>query len=343
MRTIQRQLLREVLDVVPVHDAAHGFRSGRSVLTFAGPHVGQPIVVHLDLSTFFAGIPAPRIAGLFRLLGYADPVVSLLTGLTTTVTPYAARHRLVGDPDPARQRLRHLLAGPHLPQGAPTSPALANLIAYRLDARLAGLAHDLGIAYTRYADDLAFSGPRWIGEAVPRIAAGIAAAEGFRLNPRKIRVSGRAGPQRLTGLVVNDRLNTPRREYDALRALLHNCGRYGPVSQNRDGHADFRAPPGRPGLLGRRGQPEPRRQAAGGVRPDRLDRTAGDREVQRGAARSSEVASRPGARSPATSLARMAAVLTPQAQDFPRWYQDVVAKAELAENGPVRGTLIIRP
>lgn len=239
LRELQRRVLHEVLDVVPPHDAAHGYRAGRGVLTFAAPHVGRPVLCHLDLSAFFAGITAARVAGVFRLLGYADPLARVLAGLTTTITPAGECRRLLPGAD--RARLRHLLRAPHLPQGAPTSPALANLVAYRLDARLAGLAHSLGISYTRYADDLAFSGPQWIGDRLPPVVAGIVAAEGFTMNVRKIGVRGRSGAQRLTGLVVNDRLNTPRDEYDVLRAILHGCVVRGPAGENRADRPDFRA------------------------------------------------------------------------------------------------------
>ncbi|MGI8869026.1 MAG: reverse transcriptase family protein [Mycobacteriales bacterium] len=239
LRAAQRLVLREVVAAVPAHDAAHGFRSGRGVASFAAPHVGRPVVVHLDLVAFFAHVTAPRVAGIFRMIGYDAPVARLLAGLTTTATPYAmARHLL---PGPDRAGIRAALAVPHLPQGAPTSPALANLAAYDLDARLAGLAAKLGIGYSRYADDLAFSGPAYIGELVPRIVAGIVAAEGFRLNVRKMHVARRSGAQRLTGLVVNDRLNTPRTEYDVLRATLHRCALHGPAAENRAGVEDFRA------------------------------------------------------------------------------------------------------
>jgi retron-type reverse transcriptase len=149
--------------------------------------------------------------------------------------------RSTGDPD-VRRRLLSRLVHQHLPQGAPSSPALANAVAYRLDARLAGLAADLGATYTRYADDLAFSGPQTL--PLHRLLPGIrliAAAEGFRVRPDKTRVAAAHQRQRLTGLVVNTAPAVPRNEYDALRALLHNCARTGPEAQNRAGHKDFQA------------------------------------------------------------------------------------------------------
>jgi retron-type reverse transcriptase len=132
----------------------------------------------------------------------------------------------------------------HLSQGAPTSGALANLAAYRFDVRLDAFARAIGASYTRYADDVALSGStelaRNASSAVARIAA-IAHDEGFAINFRKTRVMVRAGRQRVAGVVVNDKLAVSRVEVDRLRAILHNCIRSGPSTQNRENHADFRA------------------------------------------------------------------------------------------------------
>jgi hypothetical protein len=134
-----------------------------------------------------------------------------------------------------------LLGAAHLPQGAPTSPALANLCGFRLDRRLAGLAAAIGLRYTRYADDLAFSGDLSLAATRTFVATitDIASDEGFRINARKTRIRGRGDRQSLAGLVVNAAPAVARDEYDALRALLHNASRTGLAEQNHAGHADF--------------------------------------------------------------------------------------------------------
>jgi RNA-directed DNA polymerase len=160
-----------------------------------------------------------------------------------------------------------LLATPHLPQGAPTSPALANLSAYRLDCRLAGLADAFGAIYSRYADDLAFSGGTAVLSRAPWLrwaVAAIVAAEGFRLNERKAALAIRAGRQRVCGIVVNARTNAPRDDYDRLRAALHEAATRGPAAANRDRVPDLRAH-----LLGRIGWVE----ALSPARGTRLRRT----------------------------------------------------------------------
>ena len=108
---------------IPVHDAAHGFVRGRSARTHAAVHVGRRVVVRLDLEDFFAGVTAARVYGIFRTAGYPEAVAHTLTGLCTNVVP-------VDESVAAGSRLARRLATPHLPQGAPTSPALANLAAF---------------------------------------------------------------------------------------------------------------------------------------------------------------------------------------------------------------------
>ncbi|MGA5300433.1 reverse transcriptase family protein [Nucisporomicrobium flavum] len=237
LRAVQRRLLDDVLGRLPVHPAAHGFVPGRGPHTFAAAHAGQPVVVRLDLAAFFSTITAGRVYGLLRTAGYPEPVAHTLTALVTTRTPAAV---LRNAPD---WRTAALLRHPHLPQGAPTSPALANLLAYRLDRRLSGLAARFDATYTRYADDLAFSGPLTGGVAGRLVAAAttVVAAEGFRVHPGKTRIRGRADRQLLTGLVVNDRPAVPRAEYDHLRAVLHDAARNGLAAADRDGRADFAA------------------------------------------------------------------------------------------------------
>jgi hypothetical protein len=132
---------------------------------------------------------------------------------------------------------------PHLPQGAPTSPALANLCAYRLDCRLVGLAKSAGASYTRYADDLAFSGGAEFEKGVERFSvhvAAIAMEEGFRVHHRKTRIMRQGVRQHLAGMVVNRHLNVARSDFDRVKAILTNCVRLGCESQNRTGHPQFR-------------------------------------------------------------------------------------------------------
>jgi RNA-directed DNA polymerase len=144
----------------------------------------------------------------------------------------------------AHREARAMYARPHLPQGAPTSPAIANMCLYRADCRLFGLAESAGARYTRYADDLAFSGGEQFDRHVKRFAAHVAAIlheEGFAVHHRKTRIMRQGVRQHLAGVVANQRLNIRRADFDRLKAILTNCALHGPASQNRGEHRDFRA------------------------------------------------------------------------------------------------------
>jgi len=245
LRRIQRLLLDELLSHIPPHEAARGFRPGGSVQSYAAPHAGRPVVLRLDMESFFASVSVARVYGIWRSAGYPEPVAHRLAGLTTSVLPLAAWRAVPRPAEPllaAHWRLGRRLAAPHLPQGAPTSPALANLAAFGLDVRLTALARSWGGRYTRYADDLAFSGgPGWRNgtSRLLDVIEDVVRDEGFRLNPRKTGVMPRGGRQTLGGLVVNDRPRVARKEVDLLRAILHNCRVHGPSSQNRADVAAF--------------------------------------------------------------------------------------------------------
>jgi RNA-directed DNA polymerase len=250
LKEIQRWLLHKILDHVPVHRDAHGFTRGRSVIGHARRHTGHEVLLALDLRDFFASIAAGRVYGTFRTIGYAPAVAHVLTGLCTNVVPQTvwevvSRTTTPGDrARGARFTLGRRLATPHLPQGAPTSPALANLAAFGLDRRLAGLARSLDLSYSRYADDLTFSGSarlRRQRRSIEALIVQIAHEEGFAINADKTALRSRGSRQTVCGIVVNGRPNITRIEYDRLRALLHNAARTAPAAQNRARLPDFEA------------------------------------------------------------------------------------------------------
>jgi hypothetical protein len=184
------------------------------------------------------------VQAVFRTAGYPEPVANFLGGLCTNAAPRELFARADSSPDRlAVMEARQMYERPHLPQGAPSSPALANICAYRVDCRLSGLAKAAGAVYTRYADDLAFSGAGPFERCVERFAdhaGAILLEEGFRVHHRKTRIMHRGVRQYLAGLIVNQHLNVPRADVDRLKATLTNCVRYGPERQNREGHPEFR-------------------------------------------------------------------------------------------------------
>ena len=245
LRHVQRTLLQGVLALVPVNDAAHGFIPGRSAITGASRHVDSDIVICLDLTTFFARVTAGRIYGTLRQSGFSEPVAHTITGLcTNAVPPRVLAAMPQGGSSDERFALRRALAGTHLPQGAPSSPMVANLAIRRLDSRLTGWAAAVGATYTRYADDLAFSGGEMLAkrpDAFVRGARRIVEDEGHSVNAKKTRLRRRGVRQTVTGIVVNQRTNVSRADYDRLKATIHNCVTLGPATQNRAHVGDFRA------------------------------------------------------------------------------------------------------
>lgn len=250
LKRVQRQILHTLLDQVPVHEAAHGFTAGRSVKTHAASHVGKAVVIRFDLRDFFGGVGAAQVNAVWRTLGYPEGVARSLTTLCTHRTAGMVIERLRDDGGLDWMGAKRL-ASAHLPQGAPTSPALANLCAFNLDLRLEGLAWVFGASYTRYADDLVFSGSEPLRRQFRALHAWVAEVvrdEGFALHPDKTRCLPRHQRQRVTGVVVNVRPNVPRDDFDRLKACLHQSVLHGPASQNKERLADFRSH-----LLGRIG------------------------------------------------------------------------------------------
>lgn len=246
LREIQRRILREIIRLVPAHEAAHGFVRGRSCITYATPHVGKLMVLRMDLRNFFASVAESRINALFQTLGYPEATARVLTGLCTNSAPLRVLRAIPSEGQRYRlpMRERAQLERRHLPQGAPTSPALANLCALHLDMRIEGLAQAMQCDYTRYADDIAVSGSEELRRRVDKVSvliAAIALEEGFEVNHHKTRVMHQSHRQVVTGIVVNQRINLRRGSYDELKAILHNCDRHGAASQNRAAHNDFRA------------------------------------------------------------------------------------------------------
>ena len=230
LKRLQRAVYTTLLAPLAPHPAAHGFVPGRSVATNAAVHARASVLLKVDLADFFPTIHYRRVEGFFAALGAAPEVARTLAGLTTH------RPRL---PD------GFVVMPGEMPQGAPTSPALANLLCRRLDARLTGLATRLGARYTRYADDLTFSWPE--GATPPALGRAtwwidqICQQEGFAVHPKKTRVLRRAGRMMVTGVVVNDGVSVPRETRRRLRAQLHDAARVGvaAAARGREGFAEM--------------------------------------------------------------------------------------------------------
>jgi len=230
LKRAQRWLLRNVMEKLPVHGAAHGFLRARSIGTNAATHAGADVVVKIDVKDFFPTVTFRRVKGLLFKAGLPENVATLCALLCTESPREVVQFR---------GKTLYVASGPRAcPQGAPTSPAITNAICLRLDRRMSGLARTLGYGYSRYADDLAFSwrkpegagsrAPAPIGTLLHGVAS-ILEAEGFRVNRKKTSIRRAGSSQRITGLVVNQAphadvppARVPRETIRRLRAAIHN-------------------------------------------------------------------------------------------------------------------------
>ena len=198
-KEVQRLILRRLLEPLPRHDAAFGFEPGRSIAHHAAMHVGRSVVLRYDVVDFFPTTSARRVESLFRRLGWDAEATACLLALVT-----------------------HAGA---LPQGAPTSPLLSNVLNRGLDRELTAWIGRRHGRYTRYADDVVVSYPEdWVGtpERTLAVLRRAFARRGYRLHGReKMTVRRRHQRQLVNGLVVNDKVALPRTLRRKLRAARH--------------------------------------------------------------------------------------------------------------------------
>jgi RNA-directed DNA polymerase len=197
LKAVQSWILRNILDHLKAHPACKGFEKQKNIRDNALPHVGALSVICLDLDDFFPTVSASRVWTIFQTLGYSPFVSTMLTSLCT----YDAA----------------------LPQGSPASPKLANLAVYSLDSRLSGYVGSKGIIYTRYADDLTFSGHSYtrLVAALPLIRK-IIETEGFSVNESKTRICGPSRRHCVTGLILGPEApGIGRQRLRSIRARIH--------------------------------------------------------------------------------------------------------------------------
>jgi len=216
LKSAQYWVLENILNKIPVHEQAHGFKADSSIVTNALPHLGQDVVVNLDFKDFFPTVNFVRVKGVFTNLGYSSHIATILAALCTE--PDVDQLEMDG--------INYFVAkGPRLlPQGAPTSPMITNILCYKLDKRLAGLANKNGYQYSRYADDLSFSASGESTENLTKLLWAVRQVtkdEGFVLHPEKLRIMRKGARQEVTGLVVNEQLGISRKNLRKFRALLH--------------------------------------------------------------------------------------------------------------------------
>ena len=208
---IQKWILNNILNNITISEYAMGFCKKKSILDNAKVHLNKQCILNIDIKDFFTNISRKRIFGIFYYYGYSNYVSYILSRLCTYCD--------------------------YLPQGAATSPILSNIVCYKLDKRLNGLAKKFDANYTRYADDITFSANYNIFEMLPLIRE-ILIDEGFLINERKTRLLYKHQRQEVTGLVVNGKSVRVNRKYiKDFKKELYYCKKYG-VSSHREHISD---------------------------------------------------------------------------------------------------------
>lgn len=201
VKQMQLWIYKNILRNVALHKNAHAFRRNCSIVTNAKEHLNQKYLYKLDLKDFFTTIKINQVVSVFKEIGYTKRVSYYLAALCC----YEG----------------------YLPQGAPTSPALSNIVCRSLDNRLTKLAEKCGYKYTRYADDIAFSG-EFISQSFGFTVLAILQQCGFMINLQKVHLYGEYGKKILTGIrISSDHLQLPKEYKRKLRQELYYIQKYG--------------------------------------------------------------------------------------------------------------------
>lgn len=201
LKSYQQWIKEKILEKIHISDHAMGFRRNYSILENAREHVGKDLVINIDLKDFFPSIKYAQVFRIFVYIGYTVEVAHLLTQLCTN-----------------SQNV--------LPQGSPASPIISNIVALKLDKRLKGLAEKYSCSYTRYADDITFSGKNNIKNLLP-IVEQIIKEEGFTINTKKVRLQYKNQRQEVTGLIVNNKISVSPELQKEIDNAIYYCEKFG--------------------------------------------------------------------------------------------------------------------
>ena len=197
LKKVQKAILLRIVDGFGAHPAAHGFVKGRSIVSNAALHVDCPVVSNCDIANCFPSVKWSLVLGALRRdcgKTFCQAAVSLIVDICT------------------------MQGG--LPIGAPTSPALLNRVLLKTDKILSAAASKRQCHYSRYADDMTFSGDD-NAVALLGVAKRTISQIGLSLDSKKTNIYRRGRRQIVTGLVVNDRVSVPRRLRRRMRAAIH--------------------------------------------------------------------------------------------------------------------------
>jgi RNA-directed DNA polymerase len=225
LRVIQTWIHNKILLNVPMHENCFSFIKQKSIVDNANVHANADSILKLDLYRFFESIDQRKIYKVFLDLGYTKNVAIDLSKLTTILPNKYYESIILKD----KLTPENFVLSKHgfLPQGSPTSPLLSNIVAKKLDIRLSGLAKSLNVNYSRYADDITFSGDR---ANLPKVSfiEKVLKEEGFYLNYKKTKLRVKGQRQIVTGLSISNGVHVPKNYKRKIRQHLHYCKVLGP-------------------------------------------------------------------------------------------------------------------
>ncbi len=226
LKYIQKWILENVLINYKLQESCKGFRKGISIKDNALPHERADVILKIDLLKYYDTITENRVWGVFADIGYRKNLAVSLAKLTT------ANHRNKywrSIPKAELIRMGYDRGGipAVLPQGAPTSPALANIVADRMDKRFEALSEKLGFAYTRYADDLTFSIKGDAKLPSLKLITKIIEEEKFCVNENKVKFFRKGGKQYVTGLTIANGVNVSKKYRKQISDHIYYCRRCG--------------------------------------------------------------------------------------------------------------------
>jgi retron-type reverse transcriptase len=227
IKLLQKWIQENILDKLEFDEYVTGFVKNRSILNNAKFHENSQVILNFDLSNFFETITERRVYGLFKSLGYATNLAVDFAKICTVAISEEKYNKL---DDEEKEYFNDLLnKEPVLVQGAPTSPGISNLICKNLDKRLSKLAIKSGVNYSRYADDITFSGN---SDKLPNVGIikKIINEENFAINWDKVGKYKTGQRQLVTGLLVDNKVRIPKKFKKDIYRHLHFCKKFGAYS-----------------------------------------------------------------------------------------------------------------
>lgn len=206
LKYMQRWILDNILYTQKCNSVVTGFVPNKSIVDNARPHINKKYVLKLDIQDFFPSINKDQVFLIFKNFGYTNSLANTLSNICV----YQEK----------------------LPQGAPSSPYIANLVCRKMDSRFLGLCKKNNLNYSRYADDITISGGKSVYK-FKKYFISIIGDESFYVNEKKVKLLKKGDRKQVTGIIVNEKLSVPKEMIRELRRDIYYLTKYGVDSHLR--------------------------------------------------------------------------------------------------------------